>query len=431
LNLVVLRGFATLEALSTASSADIYDQETNPLGTQRDLNKAHAQECFAYAEEAMSSDPTASPRAFPEVVLNVRPGGLGSVTLIDTDGEQIAAASIGDPAMHEDLSGKLLEVVVHPHRTRGAVLVSRVDGNHRLHAAAENKGSIGASAVIPYALYINLDVRQEAGLFVDLNSKQHKMNTSHLKTLTVTTTPATELLHKDLPLYLADQLVQPGQAFYDVYKGGSKTGLRKRHRSSGAPAKLINFNTIETVVRHGYKAMSVGVVEWVRAASAAAVDGRGVPAEERDLQIEKMVAETWTCLASTFWLAVATVYAAEWNSKDYIVKESIGLTALSRYWAHITQRHLTISDAHKQDPKLDDARSMREFFEKELRLTKGVNLKKGIWAGYAGAGGATKVYEELQRAAAQETSTAHIAAARINRSGGTQQAGETPDAAAE
>src|SRR3990172_7648689 len=46
----VYRGFANLCDLADISRADIYDQENNPKGTQRDLSPAHARNAYEYVK---------------------------------------------------------------------------------------------------------------------------------------------------------------------------------------------------------------------------------------------------------------------------------------------------------------------------------------------------------------------------------------------
>lgn len=414
LNLLVLRGFASLGDLSSASSADIYDQVTNPQGTQRDLNKTHAQECFDYAADAIHLDPETSPRAFPEVVLNVRPEGLEYVTLTGEDGLEISKSDLENPDTRADLVGKMVSITISTPGSKGMVYVSRVDGNHRLHAAAANRSSAGAGAMIPYALYLNLNVRQEAGLFVDLNSKQHKMNTSHLKTLTVTTTDTADLAQSNISLFLANELTREGQAFFGAFRGGSKAGLRRKNKNNGSPAKVINFNTIETIVKHGMSHVSVELRSWVPGYAASRATALGIPAEEMEHEVKRITRETWAILVSTFWTAVTTVFAAEWNSKEHILRESIGLTGLARYWAHTVNAHLVRCETPpKSDPRFYDAQAMQSLFVKELGLAKAnIDLTKDRWRGFSGAGGATRVYEELIKSATAGNSTVQLAATR-------------------
>src|SRR5712691_3609896 len=69
LDTVCFRGAAPLAQLALISQADVFDQITNPDGLQRDLSPKHASDAYDYASG--TSDPR-FPRAFPEVVLNVR-----------------------------------------------------------------------------------------------------------------------------------------------------------------------------------------------------------------------------------------------------------------------------------------------------------------------------------------------------------------------
>src|SRR2546421_8513766 len=63
------RGYAPLAHLAVLSQADVFDQETNPDGLQRDLSPKHASDAYEYAARKPELD---RPRAFPEVVINVR-----------------------------------------------------------------------------------------------------------------------------------------------------------------------------------------------------------------------------------------------------------------------------------------------------------------------------------------------------------------------
>jgi hypothetical protein len=69
LDVVCYRGTAALADLTRLSQVDVFDQVSNPDGLQRDLNKRHALDAYDYV--AREADPT-RPRAFPEVMLNVR-----------------------------------------------------------------------------------------------------------------------------------------------------------------------------------------------------------------------------------------------------------------------------------------------------------------------------------------------------------------------
>src|SRR3954447_7384746 len=69
LDTICYRGSAALAHLAAISQADVFDQVTNPDGLQRDLSPKHAAEAYEYARRAPDKE---FPRAFPEIVLNVR-----------------------------------------------------------------------------------------------------------------------------------------------------------------------------------------------------------------------------------------------------------------------------------------------------------------------------------------------------------------------
>src|SRR5438477_13046187 len=50
LGINVYRGFARVCDLADLSVADVYDQKDNPIGTQRDLNAAHARDAHEYVK---------------------------------------------------------------------------------------------------------------------------------------------------------------------------------------------------------------------------------------------------------------------------------------------------------------------------------------------------------------------------------------------
>src|SRR5882762_2996075 len=59
------RGFAPLSELANISRADIFDQDENRLGTQRNLSLQHARKAYQYVSGTDKA-------FFPEMILNVR-----------------------------------------------------------------------------------------------------------------------------------------------------------------------------------------------------------------------------------------------------------------------------------------------------------------------------------------------------------------------
>ncbi len=106
----VYRGFANLCDLTDLSSADIYDQQKNPKGTQRDLSPAHARNAYEYVKNKDLG-------FWPEVFLCARSNDI--VTFLPVSPEL------------PDLG--MLEIDVSAFKRGQSIAISRVDGNHRLH----------------------------------------------------------------------------------------------------------------------------------------------------------------------------------------------------------------------------------------------------------------------------------------------------------
>src|SRR5579864_4443526 len=74
------RGFAPLSELAKISDADIFDQDENRMGTQRNLSLQHARKAYQYVSE--------TERAFyPEMILNVRDRSYVNFTPLKRQGK--------------------------------------------------------------------------------------------------------------------------------------------------------------------------------------------------------------------------------------------------------------------------------------------------------------------------------------------------------
>src|SRR4030042_3032719 len=109
----VYRGFAKLCDLADASRADIYDAQSNPKGTQRDLSPVHARDAYEYVKNHDLG-------FWPEVFLCARKNNVVTFRPLS---DQIP-----------DLG--LLEIDHVTAKEKTTIAISRVDGNHRLHYAA-------------------------------------------------------------------------------------------------------------------------------------------------------------------------------------------------------------------------------------------------------------------------------------------------------
>ena len=183
LGVTVLRGYAPLSVLSKVSKPDIYDQKTNPTGTQRDLSPKHARDAYNYVK-------TKDLGFWPEVFLCARDRSV--VRYVSSQDDQDFGYIIID-----------LKTACDPKK----IAISRVDGNHRLYYAdGEQPGFPLIDKSVSFCLVTSLQLEEEIVLFRDINANQKAMNTSHLDNIQVRLTPE-ELLKRQQPdLYIAEKL---------------------------------------------------------------------------------------------------------------------------------------------------------------------------------------------------------------------------------
>lgn len=229
LDTICYRGSAPLRELTLVSSADIYDQVANPEGLQRDLSKRHAAEAYDYAARPANK---AFPRAFPEVILNVRDKRVISVEPVDGE-----------------LPIKLVRITFDLDKILAAktVKVSRVDGNHRLYYGAGDGNSREPLDIqIPFQLHIGLSRQQEGSLFLDVNSEQKGLNSSHLSVLRSQLTPDEVELARHPERVFARRLAGDEMSPFNglVYLGGSKRGSREQGIS-----RPVSFVALSSAIR--------------------------------------------------------------------------------------------------------------------------------------------------------------------------------------
>src|SRR5258708_26513288 len=131
LDTTCFRGSAPLAHLAMISQPDIFDQVTNPKGLQRDLSPKHASEAFEYVHRARNQE---YPRAFPEVVLNVRDKRV--LKTEDLNGVPIVKLKFSISEMKD-----------------GKVAVSRVDANHRLYYSVCDDRRDPLFAEVPFQIH--------------------------------------------------------------------------------------------------------------------------------------------------------------------------------------------------------------------------------------------------------------------------------------
>jgi DGQHR domain-containing protein len=294
------RGSAPLAHLALISQPDIFDQVTNPKGLQRDLSPKHASEAYEYVRRDRNQE---YPRAFPEVVLNVR-----QKSVLREVSEEEAAPLVK------------LQFTVSDMKT-GKVYVSRVDGNHRLYFAVGDERRDPLLAEVPFQIHVGLTQEQERSLFVDINSNQKGLSSSHLAVMQNRLTPDEIELRDHFDRWIASKLSKdPDSPWHGmIHEGGSKKGTRQQGLT-----RLVNFASIQG-----------GVSKLV--SKSQSIHDVGDP----HLQY---------VLIRNYWQAVKTVFSVEWSSpKDYLLLKNIGVWSLSILGATIIDRCLPKSKVHVDD----------------------------------------------------------------------------------
>lgn len=296
------RGSAALRDLTLISQADVFDQVSNPDGLQRDLSRKHAAEVYDYA--ARDAD-KAFPRAFPEVVLNVRDKTVVAI-------EALATSAGLD----------LVNITFDADKIQRAknVKVSRVDGNHRLYYGNGDGNSRAPLEVeIPFQLHVGLTREQESSMFLDINATQKGLNTSHLLVLRSRLT-AEEIELERHPervyaLRLAEDALSPWNGL--VHLGGSKAGTRE-----AGLVRLVSFTSLTSGVRRILT--------------------------KSQYMSDLTDADAQYGLIRRYWKAVQTTWPEAWDHPtDYYILKNIGVQALSALGGTVIDRAMASGDVEE------------------------------------------------------------------------------------
>ncbi len=293
------RGTAALSNLARISQADVFDQVTNPNGLQRDLSRKHAAAAYEYAAREPIE---AFPRAFPEVVLNVR-----DLAVVRVERERWNGAPV------------LVEITFDLAKIERAksVKVSRVDGNHRLYYAngdGNDRQPLSISA--PFQLHLGLTREQEGALFLDINASQKGLNTSHLSVLRSKLTPAdVEVAQHPERVYalrLATDELSPWNGL--VHLGGSKAGSKAQ-----GITRPVSFTSLASGVRR-----ILSKSQYIHDLT------------DPDAQYQ---------LIRTYWKAVEQTWPEAWaKPSDFYVCKNIGVQALSALGGTVLDRAMASGD---------------------------------------------------------------------------------------
>lgn len=288
LDTVCYRGSAPLADLAAISQADVFDQVTNQSGLQRDLSPKHAAEARAYVERPRNDE---FPRAFPEVMLNVR----------DEDVVAVEPLNMGRQKKMKAVRFTFNLDAIQDAIQAGKIAVSRMDGNHRLFYAGGDDKREPIMRPVPFQLHVGLSPEQEANLFVDVNANQKGLNSSHLHILRSRLTPDEVELRDRPEIVFARRLSEDRDSpwFNLAYLGGSKKGSR-----AVGQERPVSFVTLEGGVRR-----TLSKSQYIH-----------------DLTLP----DAQYVLIRNYWAAVREVFRTEWdNPKDYLLLKNLGVLAFS------------------------------------------------------------------------------------------------------
>jgi DGQHR domain-containing protein len=217
LGVTVYRGFAPLSLLSRISKPDVYDATTNPTGTQRDLSPRHAREAYEYVRNNDFG-------YWPEVFLCARDPKIMKFTANADNG-------FGQLRIDDQAAAKSKRI-----------LISRVDGNHRLYygdGAADGFDPI--EKIVSFCIAEGISLTRELTLFRDINNNQRKMNTSHLDKIDARLAGHDALRRRAPALYIAERLANDTDSPFVgmIYEGGRKQ-----------PGTLISLRSLKTGVEY-------------------------------------------------------------------------------------------------------------------------------------------------------------------------------------
>jgi DGQHR domain-containing protein len=299
LDTICFRGSAPLAHLAMISQPDIFDQVTNPKGLQRDLSPKHASEAFEYVHRQRNPE---YPRAFPEVVLNVRDKRV--LKTDDASGGPIVKLQFAVSEMKD-----------------GKVAVSRVDGNHRLYFAVGDDRRDPLLSEVPFQIHVGLTQDQERSLFVDINSNQKGLSSSHIAVMQNRLSPDEIEIRDHLDRWIASKLSRDPESPWHgmIHEGGSKKGTRQQGLT-----RLVNFASIQG-----------GVTKLL--SKSQYIHDLG------DAELQYIVLRN-------YWQAVKIVFAEEWASpKDHLLLKNIGVWALSILAASIIDRCMPLGRVDVND----------------------------------------------------------------------------------
>jgi DGQHR domain-containing protein len=325
------RGFGLLSDLARISRADIFDQVKNRFGTQRNLSVTHARKAYQYV--------TDNEKAFyPEIILNIRDETYVKLSTRECHNGSYFAA---------------LSFVKNPN-TSQRVIVSRLDGNHRLwFADGHEKGFEPVERSVSFCFVVLPKIEDELELFRDINDNQMGMNTSHLENIAARLLGEKALKVKNPAAYIVQRLQKdPKSPLYErIHEGGI---ARKGATLSGLTIANLTLAVKDMLTR------SAKLSQF----------------PDTDAQFE---------VIKNFWKAVQEWLPAAWkHPRDFIIFKGVGLYAVSYVGIEIIDRCLMKGKYEPEDMLI---------YLKQIPDTALVSTTGGL--AYAGRGGGRKMANDL------------------------------------
>jgi DGQHR domain-containing protein len=353
LDTICYRGSAPLAHLALISQGDVFDQEQNPEGIQRDLSPKHASEAYEYAHRQKNPE---QPRAFPEVVLNVRDKKI--VQVVEDHPADLESATVGNRRV-------VLKFNLEAMRSN-KVSVSRVDGNHRLYFADGDDKREPLLANAPFQIHVGLTREQERSLFVDINSNQKGLNTSHLSVMQGKLTPEEIEVRDHLDRWIANRLTEDAASPWhgQIHMGGSKAGTRVQGLS-----RPVNFVSLLTGVNR-----TLSKSQYIH--------------DFTDPNAQYVIIRN-------YWHAVKTVFAEQWaNPRQSLLLKNIGVHSMSMLGGTIIDRCVPRGKVKPEDFAYY-LRQVKTRFDWSSDAPMGPNSVKGMTGNQAATIIAGEMAQEL------------------------------------
>lgn len=279
------RGFAPISELAALSRADIFDQENNRLGTQRNLSLQHARKAYQYVADTEQA-------FYPEMIVNVRDKSFIKFLPVKQHPEFGSLVFEKDPSKSSE------------------IVVSRLDGNHRLwFVDGHEKGMDPVSRPASFCILTIEDREKELEVFRDINDNQMGMNTSHLQNITARLLGDKLLKVQKPALYIVQKLMKDKTSplYKKVHEGGK---VQKGATLAGLTVANLTSAVGDMLSR------STKLAQF----------------PDADAQYK---------VIKNYWIAVKKWLPKAWkNPRDYAIFKGVGLYAISYVGIDVVDRSL-------------------------------------------------------------------------------------------